>query len=104
MILELTVLIRKIFFATEATLTFAMISYNLMSLFRNFVLHEKLKKTLSNLRYRTFAMGAYFEKMNNKLVFKIELYKKRRAWFSGLWNHSKILDYPFGIPIGETGF
>jgi hypothetical protein len=89
----------KDFFATEAALTFVMIAYNLMSLFRTFVLQEKTQKTLSTLRYRTFAIGAYFEKMNDKLVLKIALNKKRRAWFRGLWNHSKILDYPFGIPI-----
>jgi hypothetical protein len=89
----------KDFFATEAALTFAMIAYNLMSLFRTFVLQEKTQKTLSTLRYRAFAIGAYFEKQNGKLVLKIALNKKRRVWFSALWNHSKVLDYPFGIPI-----
>jgi len=39
-----------------------MIAYNLMSIFRLFVLQEKTQKTLSTLRYRTFAIGAYFEK------------------------------------------
>jgi len=64
------------FFATEASLTFAMIAYNLMSLFRTFVLQEKTQKTLSTLRYRTFAIGAYFEKQDGKLVLKIALNKK----------------------------
>jgi len=41
-----------------------MIAYNLMALFRTFVLQEKTQKTLSTLRYRTFAIGAYFEKIN----------------------------------------
>ena len=85
----------KDFFATQAALTFAMIAYNLMSLFRTFVLQEKTQKTLSTLRYRTFAMGAYFEKQNDKLVLKIALNKKRREWFSGLWNYSKVFDFPF---------
>ena len=83
------------FFATEAALTFAMIAYNLMSLFRMFVLQEKTQKTLSTLRYRTFAIGAYFEKVNDRLVLKIALNKKRRAWFSGLWNFSKEYNFPF---------
>ena len=83
------------FYATEAALTFAMIAYNLMALFRTFVLQEKTQKTLSTLRYRTFAIGAYFEKINDKLVLKIALNKKRRAWFSGLWNYSKEFEYPF---------
>ncbi len=85
----------KDFYATEAALTFAMIAYNLMSLFRTFLLQEKTQKTLSTLRYKTFAIGAYFEKLNGKLVLKIALNKKRRAWFSGLWNYSKVFDYPF---------
>ena len=87
----------KDFFATESALIFAMIAYNLMSLFRTFVLQEKTQKTLSTLRYRTFAIGAYFEKQNDKLVLKIALNKKRRSWFSGLWNYSKTCNYPFGI-------
>ena len=87
----------KDFYATEAALTFSMIAYNLMSLFRTFVLQEKTQKTLSTLRYRTFAIGAYFEKINGKLVLKIALNKKRRAWFDGLWNHAKIFDYPFAF-------
>ena len=85
----------KDFYATEAALTFAMIAYNLMALFRTFVLQEKTQKTLSTLRYRTFAIGAYFEKLNGKLVLKIAISKKRRQWFSGLWNYSKVFDYPF---------
>jgi hypothetical protein len=85
----------KEFYATEAALIFAMIAYNLMALFRTFVLQEKTQKTLSTLRYRTFAIGAYFEKINNKLVLKIALNKKRRAWFDGLWNHVKVFEYPF---------
>jgi hypothetical protein len=89
----------KDFYATEAALTFAMIAYNLMALFRTFVLQENTQKTLSTLRYRTFAIGAYFEKMNGKLVLKIALSKKRRAWFSGLWNYSKVFEFPFDIAI-----
>lgn len=85
----------KGFYATEAALTCAMLAYNLMALFRTFVLQEKTQKTLSTLRYRTFAIGAYFEKVNDKLVLKIALNKKRRAWFSGLWNYSKVFEYPF---------
>ena len=85
----------KDFYATEADLTFAMIAYNLMAVFRTFVLQEKTQRTLSTLRYRTFAVGAYFEKIEDKLVLKIALSKKRRAWFSGLWKYSKLFEYPF---------
>ncbi len=77
----------KEFFPTEAALIFAMIAYNLMSIFRIFVLQEKTQKTLSTLRYRTFAIGAYFEKIGDTLKLKIALTKKRRKWFVGLWDY-----------------
>jgi hypothetical protein len=83
----------KSFFATEATLIFAMIAYNLMSIFRMFVLQEKTQKSLSTLRYRTFTVGAYFEKIGNTLKLKIALVKKRRKWYQGLW------DYPIELPL-----
>jgi hypothetical protein len=85
----------KDFYATQAALSFVMIAYNLMALFRTFILQEKTQKTLSTLRYRVFAIGAYFEKVMGKLVLKIALAKKRRNWFSGLWNYSKEFEYPF---------
>ena len=68
-----------------------MIAYNLMSVFRLFVLQEKPQKTLSTLRYRTFAIGAYFEKVGDTLKLKIALTKKRRKWFAGIW------DYPLDL-------
>lgn len=87
----------KGFYPTEAALTFAMIAYNLMSLFKQFVLQEKTQKRLSTLRYRTFAIGAYFEKVNDQIVLKIALVKKRRKWFTALWNQSQNFNYPFSI-------
>jgi hypothetical protein len=87
------------FYPTEAALTFAMIAYNLMALFRTFLLQDKTQRTLSTLRYRTFAIGAYFEKLNGKMVLRIALNKKRRAWFSGLWNYTKEFKYPFELSI-----
>lgn len=87
------------FFGTEAALTFAMIAYNLMALFRTFILQEKTQKTLSTLRYRTFAIGAYFEKVNGKLILKIALNKKRRHSFMGIWGQTTNFDYPFQLSI-----
>jgi hypothetical protein len=81
----------KEFYPTEAALLFSMVAYNLMSIFRLFVLQEKTQKTLSTLRYRTFAVGAYFEKVGDTLKLKIALTKKRRKWFNGIW------DYPIDM-------
>ncbi len=66
----------KDFFASEDALLFVMFAYNLMSIFRLFVLQEKTQKTLSTLIYRVFAIGAYFEKVNDTLKLKISLIKK----------------------------
>jgi hypothetical protein len=81
------------FYATEAALIFVMIAYNLMSIFRMFVLQEKTQKRLSTLRWRTFAIGAYFQRVNGNIVLMIALTKKRRRWFESLWN------YPVKIPF-----
>jgi len=83
----------KEFYPTEAALLFSMIAYNLMSIFRMFVLQEKTQKTLSTLRYRTFAIGAYFEKAGDTIKLKIALTKKRRKWFVGIW------DYPLDLSM-----
>ncbi len=53
-----------------------MIAYNLMSIYRMFVLQEKTQKTL---RYRVFAIGAYFTKVKDRLVLNIALHKKTTA-------------------------
>jgi len=83
----------KGFYATEAALIFVMIAYNLMSIFRMFVLQEKTQKRLSTLRWRTFNIGAYFQKVNGNIVLMVALTKKRRQWFENLWN------YPLKIPL-----
>jgi hypothetical protein len=54
------------FFGTKAALIFAMLPYNLMALFRQFWLNSKVQHTLSSLQYKTFAIGEYSQKINNK--------------------------------------
>ena len=64
-----------------------------MAIFKLFVLQEKTQKTLATLRYKVFAVGAYFEKIGDTLKLKIALTKKRRKWFTGLW------DYPLDLSM-----
>lgn len=71
----------KNFYATEAALIFVMIAYNLMALFRMFILQEKMKRSLAILRYQPFAISVYFEKVHDTIKLKIALVKKRRKWF-----------------------
>lgn len=83
----------KKFFPTEAALSFSMIAYNLMAIFRLFVLQEETQKRLATLRHRVFNIGAFFQKQNGKILLNIALTKKRRHWFNSLWN------YPISFPI-----
>jgi Transposase DDE domain group 1 len=76
------------FFATEAALTFAMLAYNLMSLFRRAVLQDNVQNTLSTLRHKVFAVGAFFTKTQGKFILNIAVSKQRRRWFDGLWKLS----------------
>lgn len=82
------------FYGTEAALNFVMLAYNLMSLFRQFILNSRTQHTLSTLRYKTFAIGAYLVKSGNTTVLKLSLVLKRREWFSGLWLKSKQFELP----------
>jgi hypothetical protein len=85
------------FFGTEAALIFAMLAYNLMALFRQFILGSKVQHTLSTLRYKAFAIGAYFKKVNNRYILKLSLNMKRREWFEGIWNQSNQVTTPFSF-------
>lgn len=89
----------KGFYGTEAALMFAMLAYNLMALFRQFIIQGKTQHTLSTIRYKTLAIGAYFEKVNEQYVLKLALNLKRREWFSGLWGHAKTFSLPFKFSI-----
>lgn len=83
------------FYPTEAALIMVMMAYNLMAVFRMFVLQSEVQHTLSTLRFKTLAIGAYFQKVNNEIHLKIALGKKRRMWFDGLWNKSSDFNLPF---------
>lgn len=83
------------FWATEATLNFVMMAYNLMSLFRQAILKGKTQQFLKTIRYKTFAIGAYMIKDGNSKILKLSLAMKRRAWFKGLWSASNYMELPY---------
>jgi len=83
------------FYPTEAALTVAMFAYNIMSIFRMFVLKSEVQHTLSTLRYKNFAIGAFFQKHRGKYLLKIALARQRRKWFTGLWYDSNNVHLPF---------
>jgi len=71
------------FIGTEAALIFAMLAYKRMALFRQFLLNSKVQHILI-LRYRNFAIGAYFQKININYTLKIEPEHEKKemvCWF-----------------------
>jgi hypothetical protein len=75
----------KDFWATEAALGFAMLAYNLMSLFRQAVMRCRVQHTLSTLHGLVLAIGGSWHKdpSQNRLLLSVP--RRERAWFSGLW-------------------
>lgn len=73
------------FWATEAALGFAMLAYNLMSLFRQAVLRSRVQHTLSTLHGLVLTVGGSWHKdaHQNRLILSVP--RRKRAWFSGLW-------------------
>jgi hypothetical protein len=90
----------KDFWATEAALGFAMLAYNLMSLFRQAVMRSRVQHTLSTLHGLVLTVGASWHKdaSQNRLVLSVP--RRKRAWFSGLWAHAAA---PPLIPLELAG-
>ncbi len=68
-----------------------MLAYNLMSVFRQTVLRQKVHHTLATLHHQVLAVGAYWEgdskkdKPASKPTLRLAVTRKRRHWFEGLW-------------------
>lgn len=91
----------KGFHATEAALGFAMLAYNLMSLFRQAVMRAKVQPTLATLHHQVLAVGAAWhrDRSRNQLILSVP--RRRRAWFEGLWANA---GHPPVIPtLGGNG-
>lgn len=73
------------FWATEAALGFAMLAYNLMSVFRQAVMRSRIQHTLSTLHGLVLAVGGSWDKGSEKSHLLLSLPRRKRDWFSGLW-------------------
>ena len=73
------------FWATEAALGFAMLAYNLMSLFRQAVLRSRIQHTLSTLHGLVLAIGASWHRDASQNRLMLSVPRRKRAWFAGLW-------------------
>ena len=83
------------FDATETTLNFLMIAFNLMSLFKQVVVKDKVRPTLKTLRYKTFAIGSYITKNGTERILKMSLNMRRRCWITRLWEQADNIKAPF---------
>lgn len=85
------------FYATEAALGFAMLAYNLMSLFRQAVMRAKVQPTLATLHQQVLAVGAFWHRDPKQNQLLLAVSRRRRAWFEGLWanaGHPPVLPVP----------
>ena len=73
------------FWATEAALGFAMLAYNLMSLFRQAVLRSRTQHTLSTLHGLVLTIGGSWHQDASQNRLMLTVPRQKRAWFCGLW-------------------
>ncbi|MDA0194783.1 MAG: IS1380 family transposase [Bacteroidetes bacterium] len=83
------------FAATEATLNFIIIAYNIMSLFKQSVMRAEKLYQLKTLGYKIFAIGGYITKSGNQRLLHLSLNMKRRKWIDGIWNQTQRFSWPF---------
>jgi len=83
------------FDATETTLNFIMVAYNLMSLFKQVIVQDKVRPTLKTLRYSCLGIGSYMVKNGRERILKMSLNMKRRSWITKLWENGNSILSPF---------
>ena len=91
------------FWATEAALHTVMMAFNLMSLFRQVLLKQTIRRegsnkpiqhTLSTLRHQLFAQPGFITHEGRRPLLKLATAMQKREWISGLWDQSKQFDLP----------
>ena len=74
------------FWGTEAAFRSILMAYNLMALFRQVVLKSKTQATLTTLRFKCFALGAWISKHARMTVLKISATGEKRRWLDALFD------------------
>ena len=91
------------FWATEAALHTVMMAFNLMSLFKQVVLKQTIRKngvdrpiqhTLSTLRHQLFAQPGFITHEGRRPLLKLATAMQKREWIAGLWEQSRQFDLP----------
>ena len=86
------------FWATEAALGFAMLAYNLMSLFRQAVLRSRIQHTLSTLHGLVLNIGGSWHRDASQNRLMLSVPRRKRAWFAGLWANASAPPVIHGLP------
>lgn len=82
------------FDATEITLNFLMVAYNLMSLFKQVVVQDKVRPTLKTLRYGCLGVGSYIVKFGTQRILRMSVNIRRRSWITRLWETAHNIQSP----------
>ena len=83
------------FDATEASMSFIMVAYNLMSLFKQVVINDKIKPTLKTIRFKMINAASYLVQNGRNHVLKMSVHMKRRSWITKLWDSIDTMNSPF---------
>ena len=75
----------KDFWATEACVSFIIMAYNFISLFRHAIINSKQSHFLKTIRYKILSIPAYLEKEGDKNVLRLVRTMNQRQAFLGLW-------------------
>ena len=90
-------------YATEAALHTVMMAFNLMSLFKQVLLKQTIRKdgadrpiqhTLSTLRHQLFAQPGFITHEGRRPLLKLATAMQKREWITGLWDQSKRFELP----------
>lgn len=81
------------FDGTEASLILMTIAYNLMSLFKQMIIGEKVRQRLSSLRYKLLAIPSYISKKNDKIILNMALQMNRLCWIRKIWEKTDAISF-----------
>jgi hypothetical protein len=83
------------FDATASTLNFIMIAFNLMSLFKQVIIKDKIRPTLKNIRYSSLGIDSHITKNGKDKILKMLMNIKRRSWITTLRQNAAAIQPPF---------
>lgn len=85
------------FWGTEAAFRSILMAYNLMALFRQVVLKSRSQETLSTLRFKCFALGAWITKHARITTLKISATGEKRRWLDALFDTVPKITAPYSF-------